>query len=122
MDPKFPNPEDELAAFQTEIAALREAETSGGVETSHLSDREGFGIPAGRKFNPAELTTADFTVWQGLKDGTLTREQYAEYKRKLPRHKENYTRAQFGSLLENRVTPYLARREPPELLSHQDSQ
>jgi len=96
-----------LAAFHEEIAALKREEEEQG-KTGHF-------LKPG--FDPAELTEDDLAIWERVKSGEATREQFEQYRKGL-QEAGGASRSAFGSFIANKMVGVLASKEravaPPE--------
>jgi hypothetical protein len=95
---KFEN----LNSFQTEIAAMKEAEekakAGGSPTTAHFLEWNGV------EFYPSELTEDDKEIWEKYKNGILNMDGYRAYDEKLRSDpKKNNSRIQFGAFIANKA-------------------
>ncbi|GMQ95148.1 MAG: hypothetical protein BMS9Abin13_260 [Patescibacteria group bacterium] len=66
-----PNENNDIAAFQTEVSALKEKEKEEG-KTAHFFD-----------LDPAFLDATDMAIWRKFKEKTLTKEEFSEYRKNI---------------------------------------
>lgn len=91
--------------FVQEIKEWIEQEHSGLKESKHLTYEN---------FDPNNLRREDEEIWEKVKNKTITREEFSEYRRIARELAQNGSVQIFSSFIANRAMPVIIRKEMAE--------
>lgn len=89
-----------LASFQWEIAQFQKDEEEGRKTSAHLT---------GREFNVAELTERDSEIWEKIKNGSITMDEFQKYSFEVEKD-GNQSRSIFKAMAANIATTVIGNK------------